>query len=103
MASGEVSAGVVGEGDAGGDAFADRLALDFEALGDGHDDFQTVLSDAAGVGGSGHRQDGFAVPGDDFHQVPARRSCVRTGPGGVLAGIGDQLADVQLGQVHGAR
>lgn len=34
-ASGDVSAGVVGQGEAGGDAFADRFPLDLEALRDG--------------------------------------------------------------------
>jgi predicted XRE-type DNA-binding protein len=43
----------VQESDAGGDALADRLPLRCEALGDGHDDLQTVLAHPSLIAGPG--------------------------------------------------
>ena len=95
--------GVVGQRDAGGDAFADRLALRFEALADGHDDLQAVLAHPAGVRGPGDGQYRVGVPHRDLDHVAGGDPQVQQHrPRGVLAGVGDQLADDQLDEVHGA-
>lgn len=83
------------------DAHTHRLPLHFEALGDGHHDLQTVLSHPARVGGPGHRQHRIAVPHHDLHRVADDAQVHQHRSRRVLAGIGHQLTDRQLGQVHG--
>lgn len=48
-------------------------------------------------------QDGIAVPHDHLHDGAGDAQFHQHGAGGVLAGVGDELADHQLGQVHRAR
>ncbi|GGZ95763.1 hypothetical protein GCM10010303_00220 [Streptomyces purpurascens] len=52
------------------------------------------------IGGRRHWQDGIAVPHDHFHAGAGDAQFHQHGAGGVLAGVGDELADHQLGQVH---
>lgn len=83
-----------------GDALAHRLPLYLEALGNGQDGLQTVLAHPARVRSPGQRQDRIGVPhhyldqaADDVQVDQHRTRCVR-------AGVGDQLADRQLGDVQ---
>lgn len=66
LVAGDVAAGVVGEGDGYGDAIADGFAVDGEALTHGHDDFDAVLADPAGVGCQQLGRGGAAVPHADL-------------------------------------
>lgn len=69
------------QGEAGGQAFADRFPHGLEALADGHDDLQALLADPARVSGASHREHRVGVPYLDLHQltgdpqVQQNRSC----------------------------
>ncbi|MFD5637413.1 hypothetical protein ACFWJM_25185 [Streptomyces sp. NPDC127077] len=76
------------------------VASTVRGLGEGGDDFQSVLADAFGVRGLGDRQDGAAVPQSDLQRGADDPQVQDSRTRGVFAGVGDQFADDQLDDLH---